>query len=283
MTAPPPGNSRADASLSLLQRIVDESLDPSYAQVAAGREAGATHRAPRGRRTLAFGGALAVLAMLTTATVARTWQDEPDDARSRATLLERVRDLTASAETATEELSALGEQVERLRAQALSGAGADARREFRLQRLSAAAGTTPLRGPGVQVVLDDGPPARTDALGPDLARVLDRDVQLVVNGLFAAGAEAIDVNGQRLAWTTAIRSAGDAILVGFRPLSRPYVVTALGDPLTLEARFADSAAGSEMATVAATYGIRFEMSTHDSLEVEGESVMEPSYVRAKEK
>ncbi len=283
MTGSPPVISRPDGSLSLLQRIVDDSLDPTYAKVAAARADGTSHRAPLGRRTLAFGGALAVLAMLTTVTVSRTWQQEPDDARSRASLLERVRDLTAASEVATEEVSALGEQVERLRAEALSGVGADARRESRLQRLSVAAGTTPLRGPGVQVVMDDGPPSRSDALGPDVARVLDRDVQLVVNGLFAAGAEAIDVNGQRLAWTTAIRSAGDAILVGFRPLSRPYVVTALGDPLTLEARFADSPSGAEMATIAATYGIRFEMSTGDSLEVEGESVMQPDYARAKEK
>jgi uncharacterized protein YlxW (UPF0749 family) len=281
MTVSAPGRARPDDPLSLLQRIVDESLDPSYARAAAGRSAGASHRAPLRHRSLAFGGALAVLAMLTTVTVARTWQDEPADARSRTSLLERVAAQTAQVDAAAEEVTALGEQVGRLRAEAVGGAGADARREARLQRLAVAAGTTPVRGPGVQVLLDDGQPTGSDAPGPDVSRVLDRDLQLVVNGLFAAGAEAVDVNGQRLAWRTAIRSAGDAILVGFRPLSRPYLVTAIGDPLTLEARFADSPSGTEMATVAATYGIRFEMSTHNSLQVPGESDLQPDYVRAK--
>ena len=49
--------------------------------------------------------------------------------------------------------------------------------------------------------------------------MLDRDLQVIVNGLWAAGAEAIAVNGQRLTACSAIRSAGEAILVDFRPLS----------------------------------------------------------------
>ena len=55
-------------------------------------------------------------------------------------------------------------------------------------------------------------------------RVLDRDLQELVNGLWAAGAEAVSVDGQRLTARTAIRSAGEAVLVDFRPLSPPYVV-----------------------------------------------------------
>jgi uncharacterized protein YlxW (UPF0749 family) len=271
---------RPDASVSLLQRIVDDSLDPTYAEAAARGER-TSAGVPAGRRSLAVGGTLLLLALLTTVAVARAWQDEPADARSRAALLERVRDLTASNEAATTGLSELTAQVDTLRADALTGAGADAALESRLRRLSMAAGTSPVEGPGVQVVLDDGPPSRPDALGPDLARVLDRDVQLVVNGLFAAGAEAIEVNGQRLASATAIRSAGDAILVGFRPLSRPYVVTAIGDPLTLESRFAESASGSEMATIAGTYGILFETSTHDRLRVAGEALTSPVFAQTK--
>ena len=64
--------------------------------------------------------------------------------------------------------------------------------------------------------------------GPDLARVLDTDIQLVVNGLFASGAEAVAVNGQRITVLSPIRSAGEAVLVGFRPLTPPYTVTAVG-------------------------------------------------------
>ena len=37
------------------------------------------------------------------------------------------------------------------------------------------------------------------------------------------------MNGQRITALSPIRSAGEAVLVGFRPLTPPYVVTAVGD------------------------------------------------------
>ena len=87
--------------------------------------------------------------------------------------------------------------------------------------------------------------------------MLDRDLQTVVNGLWAAGAEAVAVNGQRLTALSAIRSAGDAILVDYRPLTRPYVVTAIGDPATLQAAVRRGARRPALRTLQQTYGIRY--------------------------
>jgi uncharacterized protein YlxW (UPF0749 family) len=68
-------------------------------------------------------------------------------------------------------------------------------------------------------------------------RVRDADLQDVVNGLWAAGAEAVAVDGQRLTALSAIRSAGESVLVDLRPLSPPYTVEAVGDPAALEVGF----------------------------------------------
>ena len=54
------------------------------------------------------------------------------------------------------------------------------------------------------------------------------DLQNVANALWAAGAEAIAINGQRLTATSTIRAAGNAILVDFRPVTSPYEVSAIG-------------------------------------------------------
>ena len=86
-------------------------------------------------------------------------------------------------------------------------------------------------GPGVLVVVDDSPSAAADARD----RVLDLDLQVLANGLWEAGAEAVAINGHRLSSLTAIRSAGDAITVDYRSLTRPYRVEAIGDPRTLQA------------------------------------------------
>ena len=243
--------------------------------------AGGPGRLPA-RPLLAVGGVLAALGLLTASAVAVTWREIPATEHSRAELVRRVESATDADAAAVAALQELSDEVERLRVAALAGAGDDARVEQRLAVLSVAAGSTSLEGPGVQVVLDDGPPSRSEAGGPNLARVLDRDLQLAVNGLLAAGAEAVEVNGRRVTTVTAIRSAGDAILVGFRPLTRPYVVTAIGDPLTLESAFAGSPAGQELRTLALTYGMRFDTSTQDRVTVAGEAPAPLRYARPEE-
>ena len=89
-------------------------------------------------------------------------------------------------------------------------------------------GEPSVTGPGLCYHAAGRPPTPAGDGGPDLARVLDTDIQLVVNGLFASGAEAVSVNGQRVTVLSPIRSAGEAVLVGFRPLTPPYEVSAVG-------------------------------------------------------
>lgn len=103
------------------------------------------------------------------------------------------------------------------------------RQEAAIQELLAEqAGTVPLQGPGLVVSLapSDRPPPSADDAGA--YQIHDTDLQLVVNALWAAGAEAVSINESRLVATTPIRSAGDTIVVNFRPLSPPYKVSAIG-------------------------------------------------------
>ena len=90
------------------------------------------------------------------------------------------------------------------------------------------AGTVPLEGPGLVVSLspsDREPPSPEEA---GAYEIHDSDLQLVVNELWAAGAEAVAVNDSRLVATTPIRAAGGTIVVNFRPLSPPFRVSAIG-------------------------------------------------------
>ncbi|WP_131732763.1 DUF881 domain-containing protein, partial [Actinomadura formosensis] len=127
-------------------------------------------------------------------------------------------------------------------------------------RAAAAAAALPAAGAGIVVTLADAP--RPDPAGRDRAaggRVYDQDLQVLVNGLWAAGAAAIGVNGQRITPTTAIRAAGEAILVDYRPLTGPYEVTALGDPARLRDALAGSAADRRLGALRERFGIRYEV------------------------
>lgn len=99
------------------------------------------------------------------------------------------------------------------------------------------AGTVALHGPGVVVLLKDSP-KRTSSLmsQADMGDYIihDRDVRDVANELFAAGAEAISINGQRLAANSSIRCVGPVVHVNATPIAAPFVLKAIGDPETLE-------------------------------------------------
>ena len=96
--------------------------------------------------------------------------------------------------------------------------------------LEQAAGLTPVVGPSLTVRLDDA--ARGDAPPdsvPDDLVVHQQDVQAVVNALWAGGAEAMTLMGQRVVSTSAVRCVGNTLILQGRVHSPPFVVTAVGD------------------------------------------------------
>jgi uncharacterized protein YlxW (UPF0749 family) len=97
-----------------------------------------------------------------------------------------------------------------------------------LDRLALQSGTAAVTGPGLIVRLSDSTRSPSDLAQAAAYRIQDVDLQLIVNALFDAGAEAVAVNDNRLVATTPIRGAGQTIVVNFRPLTPPYEVKAIG-------------------------------------------------------
>ncbi|MDN5898643.1 MAG: DUF881 domain-containing protein [Brachybacterium sp.] len=128
----------------------------------------------------------------------------------------------------------------------------------RLEAFETAGTGVALSGPGVVLEIEDSAPlpASPGVSTGTVNRVTDGDLQVAVNGLWAAGAEAIAVNGQRIGPTTAIRTAGSAVLVDFRPLSPPYRITALGDPQQLRNAVEESETGEYLQQISTRFGIR---------------------------
>ncbi len=238
-------------------------LDHGYAEAAARRAAAGGTGPRRGR--LRGGGVLLVLALAGTLIAvagAEVRRGEPVAAERRSRLVGEIRARTAETDDLQRRLGRLRDETERRRAAALARSAEGRRVRHALARAGAAAAATPAAGDGLVVTLDDAPrgdpddrPGREPAAGD--GRVYDQDLQVLVNGLWAAGAEAIGINGQRLTPTTAIRAAGEAILVDYRPLGAPYAVTAVGDPGRLRAAFAGSAADRRLRALSERYRIGY--------------------------
>jgi uncharacterized protein YlxW (UPF0749 family) len=189
-------------------------------------------------------------------------QPAADDRQARQLLEAQVRERKAQVEQVTASNAQLAAEVSSLQQDALSAQNPALLATTR--RWSIAAGTAPVVGPGLRVVLSDAPAAADDPGNLDL-RVQDADLQVLVNGLWAAGAEAVSINGQRVAGTTAIRSAGIAVLVDLVPLAGPYTVDAIGDAPGMQTKLALSAAGQHLAMLRATYGIGVDISSQRTL------------------
>lgn len=142
-----------------------------------------------------------------------------------------------------------------------------------------AAGFVAMRGPGVTLVLHDAKEP-TFSGTTDLGRVIDRDVQHAVNGLWAAGAEAISIDGVRLTNRTSIRNAGTTVLVDYQPVSSPIEIRALGNPRTLPNRFRADPEWSELVALRDRYGIRWSFTTHNRISVPAGTSTLPTLARA---
>jgi uncharacterized protein YlxW (UPF0749 family) len=84
----------------------------------------------------------------------------------------------------------------------------------------------------------------------------------------------VSINGQRLGPTSAIRFAGEAVLVDFRPVTNPYQVSAVGDPDTLSRRFLAVPDVQSLAVISKSFGLRFEFAKEDELTLPAASMPE---------
>lgn len=96
------------------------------------------------------------------------------------------------------------------------------------------AGLTALKGPGLVVRLTDSPRQPGQSEDPYDFIVHDLDLTVLVNELWASGAEAVEVNGQRIVARSAIRCVGPTVLVNTNRIASPFIVKAIGDVDHLE-------------------------------------------------
>ncbi|MGW0532206.1 DUF881 domain-containing protein [Streptomyces sp. NPDC003032] len=259
---------RPDASMSLLTTVMDHSLDEGYAEAAARKKARGDSGVPRPLRAkLGLAAGLVLAALVVTVGAAQARIAAPVLAKEREELIDRVEEATAGADKLEDDVDELRDDVGERQQAALKKHGGS-----QGELVGLLSGATEVHGPGVKLVVDDKKEADQGGGGPresagfsDTGRVRDRDMQRVVNGLWESGAEAISINDQRLTALSAIRAAGEAILVDNRPLVPPYTVLAVGDGKRLSTRFQNSSDGRYLHALQENFDIRTSISVSEEL------------------
>jgi uncharacterized protein YlxW (UPF0749 family) len=256
--------------MSLLTNVMDHSLDDGYAEAAARKRAEGAGGLPKTvRAKLGLAAGLVLAALVVTVGAAQARVAAPVVAKEREELIDRIDRETTAADKLESTVDKLRDDVSARQQKALKQSGGGDRADL----VGILSGAVEVHGPGVRLVVDDAKEATTGGDGDpretsgfsDTGRVRDRDMQRVVNGLWESGAEAVSINGQRLTALSAIRAAGEAILVDNKPLVPPYTVLAVGDGKNLSTRFQNSADGLYLNALQENYGIRTAISVANDI------------------
>jgi uncharacterized protein YlxW (UPF0749 family) len=135
----------------------------------------------------------------------------------------------------------------------------------RAAELAGEADMDPVHGPGLVVTLND---AQRDANGrfprdasPDDLVVHQQDIEAVLNAMWSAGAEAIQMQDQRIIATSVPRCVGNTLLLNGRTYSQPYTITAIGNPAAMQAALA----AAPLVTLYKQYVVRFGLGYHEEV------------------
>ena len=189
-------------------------------------------------------------------------------------LRSNTTDLGTLVEERARSVAELRDRQQRLRAEvaALTAAVEDgaveaARRQA--TRLAPAAGLTAAQGPGLRIELDDAPRELEvpDDVDPNYLVVHQQDIQAFVNAMWAGGATAVSLQGQRLVSTTGIKCVGNTVVMQGVPYSPPYVIEAIGDPAALRASLEGSQGVQAYRDFAELYSLGLTVQTLPRIDV----------------
>ncbi|MCD4526823.1 DUF881 domain-containing protein [Nocardioides sp. cx-173] len=275
----PPPELPPRVTLPLLDLIQRQALDEDYLLAAERRAARAEEGRTEGGRTAEGGGgspaatgaarapgprrvaavAVAVFGIMAATAAVQTQRNAGVRDEGRASLVARIEDQNERVSRMQVRIADLREEnadtedaLRRLgeREQALTP---------RLRRLGVRTGFTPTQGEGIRVTVKDAETGDLDGT------VRDEDLALLADGLWAAGAEAIAINGQRLTALSAIRTSGVPIEVNGVGIASPYTVLAIGDRGSLQATLLDTSSGIAFDSLSRRFGFTYDLQNEEDM------------------
>ncbi len=166
--------------------------------------------------------ALLMLGFLIAAQIAAEGPRNRYSTEERSPLIETSLGLQTQQEALKAEIVRLRTHIGELEAQDPRAADSLRRLYADLENARLAAGLVAVSGHGLAFKLEDGGLGGVDAL------VTARDVRILVNELWLAGAEGIAVNGERIVGSSAVLDIGGSVLANSAYLTGPYTIAAIG-------------------------------------------------------
>jgi uncharacterized protein YlxW (UPF0749 family) len=177
---------------------------------------------PRATKANALAVLLALLLGFAVATQVRQNQSLGLESLRQSDLVDLLDDATLAStrlDRNARELQAIRDQ---LASGSTSGAAAVKAAQDRLNALGILSGTSPARGPGIRLTIND--PGR---------KVQSTVFLDAIQELRNAGAEAIQVNAVRIVASSHVSQGGSGVVIDGQSVNTPYTITAIGEPGTM--------------------------------------------------
>ncbi|MDO5729155.1 MAG: DUF881 domain-containing protein [Actinomycetaceae bacterium] len=246
------------ASMSLLQSLLYDPLNYGYS---ADTKESTLHKDPLDRAVVLL--LAIILAFITTVSVRSLVAPDRPGNQVHHGLIRQIENRQADVNRLQTEVDKLNGQIG-----VLSAADTSAPRVPPEIRQLAQLDT--ITGPGLTVTVTEA----NDASGK--GKVQDSDLRALINALWAGGAEGVSLNDIRVGPTTAVRTAGGAILVDFHAVSSPYTVQAIGDSLQMQQSLTSGNTGEYFSLLYSMYGISLSYSKQDTIALKAANVRNAS-------
>lgn len=268
---------------SLLRSLLTDHLDPGYAAAAEAKAAGSVRPWWQAWAWQLAGAAMLVAVFA--AAMAQARATAPGIRETQQVLASSARSAEATVADVATRRDALATEVDAERRSRLEGDERGQQLLGQLDESNFAAAANPVIGPGLTITVTD--PGASENLS-DVSKervpgsqqvILDRDLQLVVNSLWASGAEALSVGGVRIGPNVTVRQAGGGILVDNQPISSPYVILAIGPPHAVQDVFERSPGLHRLRLLEASYGVGVTVSTSEALTVPASPIRDVNFAK----
>lgn len=253
----------ARVKMALLDLVTAQALEGEYQAVA---DQGVTQPHHSRRRQIWVSLSVAAMGFLIVVSLLQTTKDAEASELGRSTLISQLNEKRADLRETQSEVGGIQRAIAETDNEHGERLATLKRLQQRTSNLGTLSGYTPVTGPGVTAFVDN-PAGATRT-----SQIRDSDLALLVDGFWNAGAEAIEINGQRLTALSAIRNVGATVTVQGQRLSPPYTVVVIGDNRALQANFSNSTSGLRWYDLVQAQGFSFEMDNAEGLRVVGSKV-----------
>lgn len=226
-----------------------------------------TRPSPRATWGITIAGALGIIGFVGAAQWNSSVERQAFTSSAQQVLAAQVIQLEAEQQQLREDIAEAEAEVQRIQEDSTSSSAALAALNAQLESARLAAGLTAVSGPGVVVEISDSNRVVPPGENPASYIVLVDDLRDIVTALWASGAEAIAIDGERLVASSSIYGVGASVLVNTSFLSPPFRIEAIGDDGLLERFQSHPAYTGRVAQRIEFFGLEFAAAPSGELEL----------------